>query len=34
MHTFQSVKVKAVPYYLLGDRGSGEMKVWIPEDRA
>ena len=28
---FQSVKVKAVPYYLWGNRGSGEMKVWIPE---
>lgn len=27
----QSVKVKAVPYYLWGNRGSGEMKVWIPE---
>lgn len=27
----QTVKVKAVPYYLWGNRGSGEMKVWIPE---
>ncbi|WP_339320661.1 beta-L-arabinofuranosidase domain-containing protein [Paenibacillus sp. FSL R10-2734] len=27
----QPVKVKAVPYYLWGNRGSGEMKVWIPE---
>lgn len=27
----QAVKVKAVPYYLWGNRGSGEMKVWIPE---
>ncbi len=29
----QSVKVKAVPYYLWGNRGSGEMKVWIPESK-
>lgn len=29
----QSVKVKAVPYYLWGNRGSGEMKVWIPEGK-
>jgi uncharacterized protein len=29
--TLQPVKVKAVPYYLWGNRGSGEMKVWIPE---
>ncbi|MDH6373999.1 DUF1680 family protein [Paenibacillus sp. PastF-3] len=28
----QPVKVKAIPYYLWGNRGSGEMKVWIPED--
>lgn len=27
----QTVKVKAVPYYLWGNRGNGEMKVWIPE---
>lgn len=31
--SLQPVKVKAVPYYLWGNRGSGEMKVWIPEDR-
>lgn len=30
----QSVKLKAIPYYLWGNRGSGEMRVWIPEDRA
>ncbi|KGE16598.1 glycoside hydrolase family 127 protein [Paenibacillus wynnii] len=30
----ESVAVKAVPYYLWGNRGSGEMKVWIPEDKA
>lgn len=29
--SLQAVKVKAVPYYLWGNRGSGEMKVWIPE---
>lgn len=27
----QPVKVKAIPYYLWGNRGSGEMKVWISE---
>lgn len=27
----QPVEVTAVPYYLWGNRGSGEMKVWIPE---
>lgn len=27
----EPVKVTAVPYYLWGNRGSGEMKVWIPE---
>ncbi|WNS45840.1 beta-L-arabinofuranosidase domain-containing protein [Paenibacillus sp. MMS20-IR301] len=27
----EAVKVTAVPYYLWGNRGSGEMKVWIPE---
>lgn len=26
----EAVKVTAVPYYLWGNRGSGEMKVWIP----
>ncbi|NQX43772.1 glycoside hydrolase family 127 protein [Paenibacillus tritici] len=26
----QPVEVTAVPYYLWGNRGSGEMKVWIP----
>jgi uncharacterized protein len=30
----ESVKVTAVPYYLWGNRGSGEMKVWIPEGKA
>ncbi|WP_019911573.1 glycoside hydrolase family 127 protein [Paenibacillus sp. HW567] len=29
----EAVKVTAVPYYLWGNRGSGEMKVWIPENR-
>ncbi|MHA6532574.1 glycoside hydrolase family 127 protein [Paenibacillus sp. BAC0078] len=29
----EAVKVTAVPYYLWGNRGSGEMKVWIPEGR-
>lgn len=29
----EAVKVTAVPYYLWGNRGSGEMKVWIPESR-
>ncbi|WP_425331880.1 hypothetical protein [Paenibacillus sonchi] len=24
----------AIPYYLWGNRGSGEMKVWIPESKA
>ncbi|MFC6651455.1 glycoside hydrolase family 127 protein [Paenibacillus rhizoplanae] len=27
----QPVEVTAIPYYLWGNRGSGEMKVWIPE---
>ncbi|MNI41560.1 Non-reducing end beta-L-arabinofuranosidase [compost metagenome] len=27
----QQVEVTAIPYYLWGNRGSGEMKVWIPE---
>lgn len=27
----EPVKVTAIPYYLWGNRGSGEMKVWIPE---
>lgn len=27
----QPVTVTAVPYYLWGNRGSGEMRVWIPE---
>lgn len=30
----QSVTLKAIPYYLWGNRGSGEMKVWIPEGKA
>ena len=30
----ESVKVTAVPYYLWGNRGSGEMSVWIPEHKA
>lgn len=30
----ESIPITAVPYYLWGNRGSGEMKVWIPEDRA
>ena len=30
----EAVAVKAIPYYLWGNRGSGEMKVWIPEDKA
>lgn len=29
--SLQPVKVRAVPYYLWGNRGSGEMKVWISE---
>ncbi|WP_150268699.1 glycoside hydrolase family 127 protein [Paenibacillus tepidiphilus] len=29
----QPVKVTAVPYYLWGNRGSGEMTVWVKEDR-
>ncbi|SET49513.1 glycoside hydrolase family 127 protein [Paenibacillus sp. NFR01] len=28
------VKVTAVPYYLWGNRGSGEMSVWVPEAKA
>ncbi|UQZ36271.1 hypothetical protein C2I18_23740 [Paenibacillus sp. PK3_47] len=28
------VKIKAVPYYLWGNRGSGEMRVWIAEGKA
>lgn len=27
----QPVEVTAIPYYLWGNRGSSEMKVWIPE---
>ncbi|MRN52573.1 glycoside hydrolase family 127 protein [Paenibacillus monticola] len=30
----QPVTLKAIPYYLWGNRGSGEMKVWIPEGKA
>ncbi|GGF71849.1 hypothetical protein GCM10010912_16250 [Paenibacillus albidus] len=30
----EPVPVKAVPYYLWGNRGSGEMKVWIAEGRS
>lgn len=32
--TVQPVTLKAIPYYLWGNRGSGEMKVWIPEGKA
>ncbi|WP_379153366.1 glycoside hydrolase family 127 protein [Paenibacillus sp. sgz5001063] len=27
-------EITAIPYYLWGNRGSGEMKVWIPESKA
>ncbi|MCL6605494.1 MAG: glycoside hydrolase family 127 protein [Paenibacillus sp.] len=30
----EAVAVKAIPYYLWGNRGSGEMKVWIPETKS
>ncbi|MGN7765078.1 glycoside hydrolase family 127 protein [Paenibacillus sp. 22594] len=29
-----AAEITAIPYYLWGNRGSGEMKVWIPESKA
>lgn len=30
----EATTITAIPYYLWGNRGSGEMKVWIPESKA
>ncbi|MNN86820.1 hypothetical protein D3C81_2042840 [compost metagenome] len=30
----ETIEVTAIPYYLWGNRGSGEMKVWIRESKA
>lgn len=30
----EAATITAIPYYLWGNRGSGEMKVWIPESKA